>query len=251
MEELVPKEDLRMTDNETCSRCQNQGRVIRKVVVGMQGGEPVTLDAWLPCGCPAGDEVGQPCTVCLGAGNIHVEFTHSPTAGTAATLHPCEHCGASGEEPAAPLLETALRFFEDDDWEVTVQPDNPILWLGFQGTNDEWKCCMQVREEEQQLLFYSICPRRVEPGERAPMAEFITRANYGMVIGNFEMDFNDGEVRFKTSLDVEDAHLTRPLLHHIVYANLLMTDKYLPGITAVIEGQPPSFGIELVEGQPN
>jgi hypothetical protein len=83
------------------------------------------------------------------------------------------------------------------------------------------------------------------------MAEFLTRANYGMVIGNFEMDYADGEVRFKTSVDVEDAHLNRALLHHIVHANLLMTDKYLPGITAIIEGQTPAFALEMVEGQPN
>lgn len=123
--------------------------------------------------------------------------------------------------------------------------------MSFQGANDEWKCCLQIREEEQQILYYSICPRRVEPKDRANMAEFITRANYGMVIGNFEMDYSDGEVRFKTSVDVEDANLTRALLHHIVHANLLMTDKYLPGITAIVEGQGPRAAIEMVEGQPN
>jgi hypothetical protein len=31
--------------------------------------------------------------------------------------------------------------------------------------------------------------------ERAPPAEFITRANYGLIIGNFELDFEDGEIR--------------------------------------------------------
>jgi hypothetical protein len=240
-----------MNEKPNCARCNDTGRVVRKVVVGMQGGEPVTLNAWLPCACPAGDDQGEPCSVCLGGGSVHVEFNHAPTPGTALTLHPCEHCNATGVEPKIPLMDAVLQFFEDDGWDVTVQPDNPIVWMGFEGTNDEWKCCMQVRESEQQILFYSICPRRVDVSQRPAMAEFLTRANYGMVIGNFEMDYADGEVRFKTSVDVEDAHLTGALLHHIVYANLLMTDKYLPGITAVIEGQAAGFAIELVEGQPN
>jgi hypothetical protein len=240
-----------MTDAPQCSRCNDEGRVTRKLVVGMQGGEPVTMDGWLPCGCSAGEEVGAPCTICHGVGSILVELSHSPTPGTAATLHPCEHCGGSGEEPLEPLLQTVLRFFEDDGWDVSLQADNPIIWMSFQGANDEWKCCLQIREEEQQILYYSICPRRVDPKDRANMAEFITRANYGMVIGNFEMDYSDGEVRFKTSVDVEDANLTRALLHHIVHANLLMTDKYLPGITAIVEGQGPRAAIEMVEGQPN
>ena len=31
--------------------------------------------------------------------------------------------------------------------------------------------------------------------ERAAMAEFLCRANYGMRYGNFEMDLQDGELR--------------------------------------------------------
>jgi len=37
--------------------------------------------------------------------------------------------------------------------------------------------------------------------------EFLTRANYGLNIGNFEMDFQDGEIRFKTAIDVEEVIL--------------------------------------------
>jgi hypothetical protein len=29
-----------------------------------------------------------------------------------------------------------------------------------------------------------------------------------MIIGNFEMDFEDGEIRYKTSIDVEDDSLS-------------------------------------------
>lgn len=242
-----------MPHNANCQLCQDQGRIARKLVVGMQGNEPVVLEGWLPCGCPSGEEVGVPCSVCQGVGSLHVQLdeAESTTPGAMTTMHSCEHCEGSGEEPTEPLIETAARFFEDDGWEIEEQPNNPILWMGFQGSNDEWKCFLQAREEEQQLIFYSLCPRRAEPEQRAQMAEYLARANYGMVIGNFEMDYSDGEVRFKTSIDVEDAYLTRPLLHHIVYANLLMTDKYLPGVNAVIEGQTAVSAIELVEGQPN
>lgn len=67
------------------------------------------------------------------------------------------------------------------------------------------------------------------------MAEFLTRANYGMLIGNFEMDFTDGEIRYKTSIDVEGDRLTSPLMQQIVYANVRTMDRYLPGIRKVIE----------------
>ena len=68
------------------------------------------------------------------------------------------------------------------------------------------------------------------------MAEFITRANYGMIVGNFELDFSDGEVRYKTSVDVEGSEVTHALVKGLVYANVLTMDRYLKGIMAVAFG---------------
>ncbi len=65
--------------------------------------------------------------------------------------------------------------------------------------------------------------------------ECITRANYGIIIGNFELDFNDGEIRQKTSIHAEGDRLSFALIKQIVYAKVTMMDQYLPGIMAVIE----------------
>ncbi|HEY5955912.1 MAG TPA: YbjN domain-containing protein [Polyangiaceae bacterium] len=239
------------TPDVACERCNDEGRIPREVVVGTQGDSPVVAEGWLPCSCAAGDDEGTPCLACHGVGRTFVELSHALSVETAASWHECQQCEGTGTEPPQPLLGILERFFEDDGWAITKQPEHEIIWVGFEGNNGQWKCCAQAREEEQQVVFYSICPRRVEASMRAAMAEFITRANYGIVIGNFELDYSDGEVRFKTSIDVEDARLTPPLIHHVVYANLLMTDRYLPGVTAIIEGQSPQLALELVEGQPN
>jgi hypothetical protein len=65
-------------------------------------------------------------------------------------------------------------------------------------------------------------------------AQFLTRANYGMTMGNFELDFADGEIRYKTSIDVEGASLTFPQIKGLIYTNVTMMDEYLPGIMSVI-----------------
>ncbi len=84
---------------------------------------------------------------------------------------------------------------------------------------------------------------------RAALAEFVTRANFGLVVGNFEMDMDDGEVRYKTSIDVEGDRLSTALLHQLVRVNLEMMDKYLPGLYAVAnEGLDALAAIVAVEG---
>lgn len=72
---------------------------------------------------------------------------------------------------------------------------------------------------------------------RLSIAEFIARANYGLVLGNFELDFIDGELRFKTSIDVDGTELPPELIEPVVYANVLTMDQYMPGIMAVIKAE--------------
>ncbi len=69
-----------------------------------------------------------------------------------------------------------------------------------------------------------------------------------MTISNFELDFNDGEIRYKTSIDVEGDRLTSALIQRLVYTNVAMMDEYLPGIKAIIEtGISPEEAIRAIE----
>jgi len=65
-----------------------------------------------------------------------------------------------------------------------------------------------------------------------------------MIIGNFELDFAEGEVAYKTSIDVEGDRLSFALIQQLVYANVTMMDKYLPGMKLVLEsGMSPEDAI--------
>ena len=72
--------------------------------------------------------------------------------------------------------------------------------------------------------------------DHAAVSEFITRANFGMIIGNFELDLSDGEVRYKTSVDLEGVDIQSNMLRNLLYANVLTMDKYFTGLMRVIYG---------------
>lgn len=140
------------------------------------------------------------------------------------------------EEEEEPSLESVVReFFDEDDWEF-IQIESGLLQLAFEGENGRWRCYARIYEAEKQFIFYSIFPIAVPEEDRMLMAEFLTKANYGMILGNFELDFMDGELRYKTSIDVEGDRLTLALVRSLVYANVTIMDRYLPGIVAVLEG---------------
>jgi hypothetical protein len=147
------------------------------------------------------------------------------------------------------IFDAMKAFFDGDDWKYTPLEDRPTLKLGFSGQDANWSCFAQAREQHEQMVFYSVSPMNVPEERRAAVAEFITRANYGMVIGNFEMDYADGEIRYKTSIDAEGVPLDPQLVRQVVYPNVLTFDRYLKGLLAVAFGaQEPAMALDVIEG---
>lgn len=169
------------------------------------------------------------------------------------------------------IYDSMAAFFKKDDWPATQVEGQTAMSMNFQGQNGRWGCLARVDQEKELVLFYSYCPVKAPEDKRPILADFLTRANYGLYIGNFEMDFNDGEVRYKTSIDVEgnigtdpadkpaegaepappsteQVQLTFPLMKRLVYNNVGVMDKYMPGIMAVVYGgASPTEAIAKVE----
>ncbi|AFZ26210.1 hypothetical protein Cylst_4104 [Cylindrospermum stagnale PCC 7417] len=133
-----------------------------------------------------------------------------------------------------PIFQAIVNFFTQDDWPFTKIQGKLALRLGYKGENGKWNCYAEAREKEEQFVFYSVCPLNAPETQRMAVAEFIARANFGIVIGNFEIDFSDGEIRYKTSIDVEGDRLSFALIKQLVYTNIATMDEYLPEIMSVI-----------------
>jgi len=146
------------------------------------------------------------------------------------------------------LFEIVLDFFETDGWPVELLDQGTAFSTGFRGESARWPCIGRVREAHSQFIFYSICPMVVAEDRRQAAGEFVNRANSGMLVGNFELDYSDGEIRYKTSLDTEGTDCTAALVKQIVVANVLMMDRYLPGIMSVaFGGASPAQAIASIE----
>lgn len=154
------------------------------------------------------------------------------------------------------LMDLLYAFLEEDEWNPQRHPEEELLRVGYSGDSGQWQCFARTRSDVQ-VMFYSMCPVTTPEERRTAMAEYITRANYGLVIGNFELDFRDGEVRYKTSIDLERIPIEvleanewgKEIFKDLTYPNVLMMDRYLPGILRVIAGsEDPADVIAEIEG---
>ena len=151
----------------------------------------------------------------------------------------------------ASLFETVKEFFAQEGW-VTAPLDDATLRMSFRGDNATWTCFARVREPQGQVTFYSVAPITAPAAHRPAIAEFVARANFGMVVGHFELDFGDGEIRFKTSLELGPDGLDGVpfgrLFGRLVGTNLRMMDRYLPGLLDVLGGQAPAEALAEIDG---
>lgn len=132
------------------------------------------------------------------------------------------------------VFEAVVDFLNADGWRFEEVAGQTAIRFGFTGRNARFECYGRANEENETFVFFSILPLRAPEEKRALLAELITRINYGMNIGNFEMDMNDGELRYKTSIDVEGGELTQKMVETLVTVNLSTNDRYFTAFTDVL-----------------
>lgn len=150
------------------------------------------------------------------------------------------------------MLQTMMDLLEQVGWTYELVPEEEgTLLLNYEQPDvGAWTCYALARERQQQCLFYSEFPVEIPKDRWSAVTEFLMLANYGMPIGNFEMNLDNGKIRFKTGIDIEGDRLSRALFKGIVQANLTMMTRYLPGVVEVgLEGVSPRDAIEEVESR--
>jgi hypothetical protein len=156
---------------------------------------------------------------------------------------------SSENDNALEAFDTLGSFLEEDGWHPQRIEEQYIYRTGFEGQNGRMPCIAQIVVELEVFQFYAYASVKVPEENRLAAAEFLTRANYGMRIGNFELDFRDGEVRYKSSLDFEDSPLTPTMIRNAIYPAVQTIDRYLPGLMEVIyAGVSPEDAVAKIEG---
>ncbi|NTW00375.1 MAG: YbjN domain-containing protein [Oscillochloris sp.] len=156
------------------------------------------------------------------------------------------HADTSGGPNA---LATLATFLMVDGWRPQRIAGHRAFAMNYSGTSGKFACVAELRAEAQQLICYAIAPLIVPPAFLPAVAEFITRANDGTYIGNFELSYSSGEVRCKSSIDFEGEVLSERLIRNTIYPAVRLMETYLPGLTQVIHhGATPREVIAAIEG---
>ena len=150
-------------------------------------------------------------------------------------------------------IANAVRsFLVNDDWKFDFNADRGVFNFGLNIDGKLGKLDYSIRVRENFFTVYAVAPinaDRKDPKAMAAMAEFITRANYGLPNGNFEMDVNDGEIRYKCYVNVKGMNdISDDIIDDSIKLPALMIDRYGDGMAALMFGfSDPATEIQKVE----
>ncbi|MBR2773740.1 MAG: YbjN domain-containing protein [Selenomonadaceae bacterium] len=106
---------------------------------------------------------------------------------------------------------------------------------------------------EDKIILHFMIPLNAKEEERSKVGEFILRANYGLKVGGFDFDFNDGEVSYRIALYCGDDEFAPPTYEQIDFAvviGLMMIERYGDALVKVMFGLvEPVDAIAAVEAE--
>ena len=158
-------------------------------------------------------------------------------------------------QPCSSLLQVATQVFEEKDWNFAVQEhlcqqDVSVITCWLEGYNGGYGLIAILDDSKQQVIVYIKSVYRVPKNHRAKASEYLTRVNYGLIIGNFEMDYRDGEVMYKGSMDVSGGKLEPLMFHNLIGYTTTTMDRYHAGLVDVIySDKSPSQIIDEVKSE--
>jgi hypothetical protein len=146
---------------------------------------------------------------------------------------------AAYEELVELLDERGIGYWTNEDQAVR---------LDLRGEVAVYRITAGVEPETDLFQVVGRSPVPVPEGCRTSAAETIARANYGLRLGKFELDLDDGEVRFQVSQILVDEAVGQDVIDRMIGTTVNMLETYLPALLSVIyANEQPKEAIARVE----
>lgn len=146
-------------------------------------------------------------------------------------------------------MEDIKRIIEELNYRYSYDEERKLYRVGFNLPCKLKECRVLIKEINDILVIYGTINISADKETMGNAAEFLTRANYGLLMGNFEMDYSDGEIRYKITYDISLGEaLNKELLDRFIGITVAMFERYGNGLLEVLFNfSTPEESIKKIE----
>ena len=157
-----------------------------------------------------------------------------------------------------PIVNYLKQYFDEQQWNYNhYRPKSSDIdnnnnnnnndsqqshYLSLRMRNKKLDCgyLFRVQEHNNLLAVYGILPFLIPESHQSAAMLLITQINYDMLIGNLEMDINDGEIRYKNAIDVEAVGMDESTIEHLLQSVIAMTTVTYEIFSDLVNNQNPA-----------
>ncbi|MBF4489198.1 YbjN domain-containing protein [Psychrobacter sp. N25K4-3-2] len=166
---------------------------------------------------------------------------------------------ASQHEPNdTSIVDCLKQYFNDKQWHYThyrpqtsgdkSSDSQTTHHLSLRMRHKQLNCgyLFRVQEKTKLLAVYGILPFLIPESHQSAAMLLITQINYDMLIGNLEMDINDGEIRYKHAVDVETVGINDEIIEHLLQSVIAMTTVANELFSDLLNNQDPAEDMQTL-----
>lgn len=135
------------------------------------------------------------------------------------------------------MVAEAYDFLAEQGYRIGRTPESSNALSGsVELDSGNFPMRLVIEEEHTSFAVYLFMPARIPEAHRYRVMEYITRVNHRLFLGHFEMDLDEGEVRFVHRQFVDEARIAGPALLSVLRAALDIVSIYFSGIMRIVHG---------------
>ncbi|MEC8379014.1 MAG: YbjN domain-containing protein [Myxococcota bacterium] len=155
------------------------------------------------------------------------------------------------------IQSVLIRYFQKLDPNIQLEDiedeDGAVVLFGAINTDiglirfGSW-----LHSDPDRMVFYVYHPIQILYSARVAVMELVTRLNYGLTWGCFEMDMGDGELRFRVGLHMDGCKIERQLIHNAIHHGISTLLYYHSAVSSLLyDNMSPEQSLALLEDSPS
>lgn len=150
--------------------------------------------------------------------------------------------------PDSPF-ERLVQHCESKNLHYTMSRERKRIRFNYSRPNVLYKCNLGICSDDDYFQVDIILPIMANDEKmRSTLLEFFTRANFGLVMGGFQIDLRDGEICYHLGYLIPETGLCDETITRLVSVAMNTSDRYFPGIMRTLfGGETPEDAVYLCE----
>lgn len=151
------------------------------------------------------------------------------------------------------MIERIQQFFDEGDWKYQYNEKRAVFRVIVKMNSPIGMLRIAILVKETYYLVYATFGTTADESQRQRVGEYLHRANLGLINGNFEFSFEDGEIRYKTYVNFsgDDTELSYDVIEDSIVIPIAMFNLYGKNLIRLMLGEsdPKTLIDEVREGK--